>query len=234
MGGKTQKTICMLSFVLLAIAITYRIMNPFVPEEVTHLTYTGQGTRAIHQDEDNFVTSSGIRKNARENALYAPHEGNSKETPYFEGQAEEKNVLFDKNNVYFDDVFVRYFNRQPFSGDVTRDIFLRKADRVVKVPKTVSPPEEKKKSESIKKELKPDPRQEAIDYISSLRFLGYYESGSDKAIFFSREKLVIVARKGDRLNDKYLLEEITDKAIRINALDINEIIHLDIKEFHNE
>ncbi len=59
---------------------------------------------------------------------------------------EKKNErLSDKGKFYSDDVFDRYFNRKPFSGDVTRDIFLKKADRVVKKPKPVSPFQREKK-----------------------------------------------------------------------------------------
>jgi len=75
---------------------------------------------------------------------------------------------------------------------------------------------------------------EAKEYIASYRFYGAYKSEGKKAVFLSKNKLVLVARIGDRLDGKYLIEDIQDNYVKIKALELNETIHLDMREFNNE
>ena len=45
---------------------------------------------------------------------------------------------------------------------------------------------------------------------------------------------MLVAKIGDRLDGKYLIDDIQDNSIKIKALELNETIHLDMREFNNE
>lgn len=83
-------------------------------------------------------------------------------------------------------------------------------------------------------EIKEDPIQKAKEYVASYKLYGSYKSKNTKAIFLARDKLVLVAKKGDRLNGKFQIDDIQDNHIRIKALDLNETIHLDMREFNNE
>ena len=82
--------------------------------------------------------------------------------------------------------------------------------------------------------LEKDSIQEIKEYISSYMLYGTYKSENTKAVFLSKDKLVLVAKKGDRLDGKYLIDDIQDNYIKITALELNETIHLDMREFNNE
>ena len=126
----------------------------------------------------------------------------------------------------------QYLNKPKVSGKVYKDLF-----------STYSPPQKKKieipmeeniQSEEIIKIVKKDPVSEIKEYIASYRLYGIYKSKDTKAVFLEKDKLVLVARIGDRLDGKYLIDDIQDDYITIKALDLNETIHLDMREFNDE
>lgn len=133
-----------------------------------------------------------------------------------------------------DSIVSRWLNRPNQSGDIARDLFasmdkMEQTDDTVTVIDTVEPAEL-----PVEIQVAYDPVQIAKEHISSFTFLGTYKSKGKRAIFMGKEKLVLVVRAGDRIDGNYLVEEITDSSVRIKALDINETIHLDIREFNNE
>lgn len=79
-----------------------------------------------------------------------------------------------------------------------------------------------------------DPLGKIIDHITSYKFYGTYTSGKQKAVFLAKKKLVLVARTGDRIDGKYQIEDIQDDFIRIKALELNETMDINIREFNNE
>ncbi len=79
-----------------------------------------------------------------------------------------------------------------------------------------------------------DPMDQVKDYIASYRYYGSYHSGDKKAVFLAKNKLVLVARTGDRLDGKYLIDDIQDDFIRIKALELNETLYIHIREFNDE
>ena len=70
--------------------------------------------------------------------------------------------------------------------------------------------------------------------MASYTLYGIYKSENTKAVFLAKNKLILVARTGDRLDGKYLIDDIQDNHIKIRALDLNETIHFDMREFNNE
>jgi hypothetical protein len=79
-----------------------------------------------------------------------------------------------------------------------------------------------------------DPLGAVKEYIASYKFYGTYTSGEQKAVFLAKDKLVLVARTGDRIDGKYLIEDIQDDFIRIKALELNETIDINIREFSDD
>lgn len=67
--------------------------------------------------------------------------------------------------------------------------------------------------------------------LSRLKVLGLYASGRDRAVFFQRNKQTLVVRKGDRIDGKYLVTEITADAITLEAEHLKEKVHIDLKPF---
>lgn len=79
-----------------------------------------------------------------------------------------------------------------------------------------------------------DPLGEIKEYIASYKFYGTYTSGEQKAVFLAKNKLVLVARTGDRIDGKYEIDDIQEDFIRIKALELNETIDINIREFNND
>jgi hypothetical protein len=79
-----------------------------------------------------------------------------------------------------------------------------------------------------------DPIGEIKEYIASYKFYGAYTSGEKKAVFLGKNKLVLVARTGDRIDGKYEIDDIQEELIRIKALELNETIDINIREFNND
>lgn len=79
-----------------------------------------------------------------------------------------------------------------------------------------------------------DPMGQVRDYITSYRYYGSYRRGDKKAVFLAKDKLVLVAGKGDRIDGKYLIDEIQDDFIRIKALKLNKTIDIHILEFNDD
>jgi hypothetical protein len=127
---------------------------------------------------------------------------------------------------------LKFLNKSDISGKVYKDLF-----------SIYRPPQKEKIKVPVKKDIQPekiieivkkDPVLEAREYIASYALYGTYKSKDKKAVFLSKNKLVLVARIGDRLDGKYLIEDIQDNYIKIKALDLNETIHLDMREFNND
>jgi len=98
----------------------------------------------------------------------------------------------------------------------------RKEKEIVAVPEESSAAVEK------------NPMGQVKDYIASYRYYGSYRSGGKKAVFLAKDKLVLVAGIGDRIDGKYLIDEIQDDFIRIKALELNETIDIHIGEFNDD
>jgi len=145
----------------------------------------------------------------------------------------------DKNNGS-DFLFADFFNKGVYSKKVIQDLFVLPGRDVEKVEKDMGEAVETQGEDPglmplpAESENPIDPLQEAVKYISSFKYLGSYESAGERAFFLSRNKLVLVARVGDRIDGKYLVEKIGEHSIRINALNINQTINLDIREFNDD
>jgi len=96
------------------------------------------------------------------------------------------------------------------------------------------PVQKNMKTEPKKDEIKKENVQQIKEYISSYKVNGIYKSKNAKAVFLSKNKLVLVAKIGDRLDGKYLIDDIQDNYITIRALDLNETIRFEMREFNNE
>lgn len=67
--------------------------------------------------------------------------------------------------------------------------------------------------------------------LSQLQVIGIYTQGDAPVIFFQRGKQTLVVRKGDRIDGKYLVEDITLDAITLRAEHINDTVHIDLTQF---
>jgi regulatory protein YycI of two-component signal transduction system YycFG len=122
----------------------------------------------------------------------------------------------------------KFLNKPRISGKVFKDLF------PISLPSRKT--EEKIDIQTLpaKVSVQNDLLSEAKAYLASYKIEGTYESENVKAVFLSKEKLVLVLKAGDRLDGKYLIEDIQKDRVRIKALDLNETINLDLGELNNE
>jgi len=75
-----------------------------------------------------------------------------------------------------------------------------------------------------------DPVEKIKKDLSKFRIFGSHESGDKIVLFLERGKQIIVIRKGDRIDGKYLVEKITKQLVTISADNIDEKLHIDLGE----
>ncbi|MEA1969826.1 MAG: hypothetical protein U9N77_16615, partial [Thermodesulfobacteriota bacterium] len=87
-------------------------------------------------------------------------------------------------------------NQQLFSGKVINDLFALKQEKNKSMEEEVEKRNlslEKKNNEILSEIQKPaDPVQDVIDFISSFRLFGTYQSQGKKAVFLSKKKQVLL------------------------------------------
>jgi hypothetical protein len=76
----------------------------------------------------------------------------------------------------------------------------------------------------------PDKRKQVEDDLSQFKSFGYLETDGERTLFLERGKQIMVIRKGDRIDGKYIVKDITQKELTLTALSINEDIHIDLSE----
>jgi len=184
-------------FVLLIIAIIYRIKNPFIQKEVDTLTYTGKKTGEI---------SLGKSRSSAGDSQLSKLASRFLNRPQFSGEIAT-------------DLFSLYINTDGFPGEAKN---MGRNGEYIQEEGAFGDDIEKDSVAKISKDL------------LSYKLYGSYKSQGKRAIFLVKDKLVLVASVGDRIEGKYLIEELQDNYIRLKALDLNETIHIDMREFNNE
>ncbi len=66
--------------------------------------------------------------------------------------------------------------------------------------------------------------------IKNFTVFGSYENANEKVVFFKRGKDIIVVRKGDKIDDKYLIENISEHAVTVSIENVEEKIYIDLSE----
>ena len=198
--------ILILSVFLLIISIIYRVLNPFEQQKVDKLTFTGKK-----------ISKTDI---SAEKSL----------TPEKKSQTQTQTQHQPQTMVS------KFLNKPKISAKIYKNLFsiYKPPSKQVAVKKVNIPVDKDLQTRQMTNTIKKDPVQEIKEYLCSYRVYGTYKSENTKAVFLSKNKLVLCAKIGDRLDGKYLIEDIQDNYIRIKALALNETIHLDMREFNNE
>jgi hypothetical protein len=135
------------------------------------------------------------------------------------------------------DIVSKFLNRPEFSGESIKDLFsLYRDTKDLRGRTEMKGPMGKiiQGKRIMDKDGSDDPIAKIIKDLLSYKFYGTYKCEGSRAIFLVRDKMVLVASTGDCIDGKYLIEEMQDNYIRLKALDLNETIHIDMKEFNNE
>jgi hypothetical protein len=131
------------------------------------------------------------------------------------------------------DTVSRFIDPPQVSASVHQDLFaIYQPPRLSPATETSPPPPlDETPIEDLEQERQ-DLIQDAIREISGYRIFGLFEDENKTFVFLAKDKQVIVAGKGDCLEDKYRIDEINKTHITITALDLNEPIQLDMSEFY--
>ncbi len=131
------------------------------------------------------------------------------------------------------DTVSRFIDPPPVSATVHQDLFsIYQPPRPAPAPETSpEPPLDDTPIEDPEQDRR-ELIQEAKRKISEYRIFGIFEHETNMFVFLSKGKQVIVAGKGDLLEDKFRIDEIEKTHITIMALHLNESIHLDMGEFY--
>ncbi len=120
-----------------------------------------------------------------------------------------------------------FLNPPRHKGKVIKNVFqTTDAKKASKPGNAIKKIEKEKAVSAVSK--KEDYLESAKRGLSSLRAFGMYEAGDEKIIFLERGKEVLLVRKGDRINGKYLVETITEQRIILKAKQVNKPIYIDI------
>lgn len=68
------------------------------------------------------------------------------------------------------------------------------------------------------------------DDLSTFRSFGYAERGGQKTLFIEKGKQIMLVRKGDRIEGKYIVQDITQKELTLLVIANNEIVHIDLSQ----
>jgi len=121
----------------------------------------------------------------------------------------------------------RLTNPPPHSRDVINNIFFEekdtqvnekedlKAESKIDIPeKIVSPVEEQRRK--IEQDL------------SRFKSFGYQESDGEILLFLEIGNRILIIRKGDIIDGKYIVKDITKEELTLTAKSINEDVHIDL------
>jgi len=68
-----------------------------------------------------------------------------------------------------------------------------------------------------------------VEYeLSSFRSFGYMERGGERILFLEKGKQIMLVRKGDTIEGKYLVKEITKNELTLTVIPGNESVHIDL------
>ena len=123
-----------------------------------------------------------------------------------------------------------FLNQPRNKGKVIKNVFqATKTKESRKQAETIQGIEQKEAKETVPAISEKDAYEASVKRgLASLIAFGMYESGDEKIVFLERGKEVLLVRKGDRIDGKYLVEKITDQRVILKAGQIKEPVFIDI------
>ncbi len=129
------------------------------------------------------------------------------------------------------DVRLDLFTKPPtHSSSVLKNIFFY--EKPAEQAKDVSEQENESLPGSIEKPvpIEVTKRLQVQEELSHFQSFGYIEDTEGITLFLERGKQILVVRKGDRINGKYVVKDITTNELTLTAMDINEDVHIDLSQ----
>lgn len=73
-------------------------------------------------------------------------------------------------------------------------------------------------------------RLQVQEELSHFQSFGYVKDTEGITLFLERGKQILVVQKGDRIDGKYIVKDITTNELTLTAMDINEDVHIDLSQ----
>jgi hypothetical protein len=168
---------------------------------------------------------------------YNPFEQTRVETLTFTGEQRlsTHSISLEENPTHVHDTVSRFMDPPLVSASVHQNLFSTyQPPRVTSVSN--APPKSPLDALPIEdpEQERRDLIQDAMEEISAYKIFGKIEEENRTSVFFFKDNRIIIAGKGDFLEEKYRIDEIEKTHITIMALHLNESIHLDTSEFFNK
>ena len=120
-----------------------------------------------------------------------------------------------------------FINPPPHSRDLINNIFFKEKN---------TPVNEKEASKAESKISMPekvvapvvDKRRKIEEDLSRFKSFGYQESDGEILLFLEIGKRILVIHKGDTIDGKYFVKDITKEELTLTAKSINEDVHIDL------
>jgi len=76
----------------------------------------------------------------------------------------------------------------------------------------------------------PNPEDQIKDDLSTFKSFGYAERGGEKILFIEKGKQIMLIRKGDRIEGKYIVKDLNQKELTLLVIANNEVVHIDLSQ----
>jgi len=120
-----------------------------------------------------------------------------------------------------------FLNPPAHSRDLKKNIFSKQSAAGTK--ETIFP-ERKADQAGANETIASDNKDYVEDELSSFRTFGYMESKGETILFIEKGKQIMLIRKGDRIEGKYLVKDITKKELTLTVITNNESVHIDLSD----
>jgi hypothetical protein len=121
----------------------------------------------------------------------------------------------------------RFLNPQTHLKEAKRNIFSGQAV-VEEQEKPLS--ESASKQESGTEASSSNVENQIEDDLSTFKSFGYIERGGERILFIEKGKQIMLVRKGDRIEGKYIVQDISKNELTLTVIANNETVHIDLSQ----
>lgn len=75
-----------------------------------------------------------------------------------------------------------------------------------------------------------NPEDQIKDDLSTFKSFGYAERGGEKILFIEKGKQIMLIRKGDRIEGKYIVKDLNQRELTLLVIANNEVVHIDLSQ----
>lgn len=120
-----------------------------------------------------------------------------------------------------------FFNPPAHSRSIKRDIFSKEEEK----DKPVIMPNQNGTYQTSESNVSSTNNENNIENdLNDFRSFGYMEQDGEKTLFLERGKQIMLIRKGDRIDGKYLVKDITKDELILMVISSNKNIYFDLSD----